>query len=104
MVRRAPRNAQEDQGGFGQTGSSSEYSWQNDVEFVLRMQDFIELCRKRDISTAIVYARKNLAPWAPTHMAEIQHLMALLSFGEKTGVKLYRVSRQHISAAEDSYI
>jgi macrophage erythroblast attacher len=57
------------------------------------MQEFIELCRKRDISTAIVYARKNLAPWASSHMTQIQHLMALLSFGEKTGVKLYRVSR-----------
>lgn len=72
--------------------SRNRSSSQNDIEFVLRMQEFIELCRKREITTAITYARKNLAPWATSHMVQIQHLMALLSFGEKTGVKLYRVS------------
>ena len=63
----------------------------NNLEFILRLQEFIELCRKRDISGAIKYSRKNLAPWASTHMTEFQQGMTLLAFGEKTGVSLYRV-------------
>jgi macrophage erythroblast attacher len=62
----------------------------SDLEFVLRLQEFIELCRKRDTSGAIAYARKNLAPWASTHMAEVQQGMTLLAFGETTGVQTYR--------------
>ncbi|KAI9639768.1 putative negative regulation of gluconeogenesis-related protein [Dioszegia hungarica] len=62
----------------------------NNLEFTLRMQDFIELCRKRDIVGAIAYSRKNLSAWAPTHMGEIQQGMTLLAFGEKTGVGSYR--------------
>ena len=65
---------------------------QNNLEFALRLQEFIELCRKRDISGAITYSRKNLSAWAPTHMHEIQQGMTLLAFGEKTGVSMYRVS------------
>lgn len=56
------------------------------------MQDFIELCRKRDVTGAIAYSRKNLSPWAGTHMAELQQGMTLLAFGETTGVSLYKVS------------
>jgi macrophage erythroblast attacher len=63
---------------------------QSDLEFVLRLQEFIELCRKRDPAAAIAYARKNLAPWASTHMTEVQQGMTLLAFGETTGVQLYR--------------
>ncbi|OCF42887.1 macrophage erythroblast attacher isoform 1 [Kwoniella heveanensis CBS 569] len=62
----------------------------NNLEFVLRLQEFIELCRKRDITSAIAYSRKNLSPWADTHMNELQQGMTLLAFGEKTGVGLYR--------------
>lgn len=65
---------------------------QNDLEFTLRLQDFIELCRKRDIQGAIAYSRKYLAQWAPGHLSEIQQGMTLLAFGEKTGVGMYRVS------------
>ncbi|KAK8864402.1 hypothetical protein IAR55_001650 [Kwoniella newhampshirensis] len=62
----------------------------NNLEFTLRLQEFIELCRKRDIPSAIAYSRKNLAGWAGTHMTELQQGMTLLAFGEKTGVGLYR--------------
>jgi macrophage erythroblast attacher len=55
------------------------------------LQDFIELCRKRDTVGAITYARKTLAPWASTHMHEIEQGMTLLAFGERTGVGAYRV-------------
>lgn len=57
---------------------------------MLRLQEFVELCRKRDTVAAIAYARKNLAPWGSTHMSEVQHAMTLLAFGETTGVILYR--------------
>ncbi|WWD17302.1 hypothetical protein CI109_101742 [Kwoniella shandongensis] len=62
----------------------------NSLEFTLRLQEFIELCRKRDIPAAIAYSRKNMAGWAGTHMTELQQGMTLLAFGEKTGVGLYR--------------
>jgi macrophage erythroblast attacher len=64
---------------------------QNNLEFALRLQDFIELCRKRDIQGAIAYSRKYLAQWAPGHLQEIQQGMTLLAFGERTGVGMYRV-------------
>lgn len=59
---------------------------------MLRLQEFIELCRRRDTVGAIAYARKNLANWAVSHMFELQQAMTLLAFGEKTGVGVYRVS------------
>ncbi|BEJ14829.1 hypothetical protein CspHIS471_0405960 [Cutaneotrichosporon sp. HIS471] len=62
----------------------------SDLEFTLRTQEFIELCRNRATSDAIAYARKNLAPWAATHMAQLQSSMTLLAFGETTGVQAYR--------------
>ncbi|KIR33741.1 macrophage erythroblast attacher isoform 1 [Cryptococcus deuterogattii MMRL2647] len=62
----------------------------NNLEFTLRLQEFIELCRKRDITTAITYARKYLSGWASAHMPEFQKGMSLLAFGEKTGVAPYR--------------
>ncbi|RXK38290.1 hypothetical protein M231_04463 [Tremella mesenterica] len=62
----------------------------NNLEFTLRMQEFIELCRKRDIAGAIAYSRKSLSPWAGTHMVELRQAMTLLAFGERTGVNVYR--------------
>ncbi|BEI91946.1 uncharacterized protein CcaverHIS019_0407660 [Cutaneotrichosporon cavernicola] len=62
----------------------------SDLEFTLRTQEFIELCRQRATTDAIAYARKNLAPWAATHMAQLQSSMTLLAFGETTGVQAYR--------------
>lgn len=65
---------------------------QNDLEFLLRKQEYIELCRKRDVEGAIAYSRKSLAPWAATHMRDLQQVMTLLAFGETTGVEVYKVS------------
>ncbi|WVQ82383.1 hypothetical protein IAT38_004511 [Cryptococcus sp. DSM 104549] len=67
----------------------------NNLEFTLRLQEFIELCRKREITSAIAYSRKNLAGWAATHMVELQQGMTLLAFGEKTGVGMYRRLYEH---------
>jgi hypothetical protein len=58
------------------------------------MQEFIELCRARKIEAAITYSRKNLAPWAATHLRELQQGMTLLAFGETAGIAAYRVSFQ----------
>ncbi|WVN88235.1 uncharacterized protein L203_103436 [Cryptococcus depauperatus CBS 7841] len=62
----------------------------NNIEFTLRLQEMIELCRKRDVAGAIAYSRKNLSGWAGTHMTELQKGMALLVFGERTGVDAYQ--------------
>ncbi|WVQ72588.1 hypothetical protein IAR50_002146 [Cryptococcus sp. DSM 104548] len=62
----------------------------NNLEFTVRLQEFIELCRKRDITAAVAYARKNLSGWAASHMPDFQKGMTLLVFGEKTGVSSYR--------------
>lgn len=59
------------------------------------MQEFIELCRKRDTVGARAYAAKNLAQWAAT--PEMQQGATLLAFGETTGVPRYRVSRDEFS-------
>ena len=69
---------------------------QNNLEFTLRVQEYIELCRQRKVPEAIVYSRKNLAPWDATHLVELQQAMTLLAFGEKSGVALYRVSPLHL--------
>ncbi|ORY33959.1 CTLH/CRA C-terminal to lish motif domain-domain-containing protein [Naematelia encephala] len=63
---------------------------QNTLEFTLRLQEFIELCRRRDTVGAIAYSRKHLSTWASTHLVEIQQGMTLLAFGERTGVGAYR--------------
>jgi macrophage erythroblast attacher len=78
--------------GLDQQRDTADYATQNNLEFTLRLQEFIELCRKRDTVGAISYARKTLAPWASTHMHEIEQGMTLLAFGERTGVGAYRVS------------
>lgn len=65
------------------------------------MQEFTELCRKRDTAAAIAYSRKNLAPWASSHMPQLQQAMTMLVFGERTGVNLYKVST-HCSASRRS--
>jgi hypothetical protein len=93
MVWREPWNAQENQGWSHRLFSHPELTNQNNLEFTLRMQEFVELCRQRKVPEAIVYSRKNLAPWAATHLIELQQAMTLLAFGEKSGVAVYRVSR-----------
>mmetsp|Transcript_5102 Transcript_5102/g.10456 ORF Transcript_5102/g.10456 Transcript_5102/m.10456 type:complete len:393 (-) Transcript_5102:261-1439(-) len=50
------------------------------LEFKLRKAEFLELVCKRQLMDAITYARKHLAPWAKTHMKELQQAMATLVF------------------------
>ncbi|KAG0470003.1 hypothetical protein HPP92_016703 [Vanilla planifolia] len=60
-------------------------------EFLLRHQEFIELVRVDESLKAIAYARKFLAPWAPTHMKELQRAMATLAFKSNTECATYSV-------------
>eukprot|EP00698_Gefionella_okellyi_P011609 TRINITY_DN3067_c0_g2_i1.p2 TRINITY_DN3067_c0_g2~~TRINITY_DN3067_c0_g2_i1.p2 ORF type:complete len:374 (-),score=73.71 TRINITY_DN3067_c0_g2_i1:1749-2870(-) len=50
------------------------------LEFHLRIQEFVELRRLNKVRECVEYARKNLQPWAATHLKDIQKLMALLAF------------------------
>ncbi|KAL0917171.1 hypothetical protein M5K25_012218 [Dendrobium thyrsiflorum] len=60
-------------------------------EFLLRHQEFIELVRLDESLKAIAYARKFLAPWAATHMKELQRAMATLAFRSNTECAPYSV-------------
>ncbi|PKA56077.1 hypothetical protein AXF42_Ash015562 [Apostasia shenzhenica] len=60
-------------------------------EFLLRHQEFIELVRLDQSLKAIEYARKFLAPWASTHMKELQRAMATLAFRSNTECATYSV-------------
>jgi macrophage erythroblast attacher len=59
-------------------------SLQDSLEFALRLQEYIELCRQRSTATALTYLRKHLAPWSESHMAEIRKAMGLLACDEPT--------------------
>ncbi|KAH6574376.1 hypothetical protein BASA82_000758 [Batrachochytrium salamandrivorans] len=61
------------------------------LEFNLRLQEYTELVRNRNIPQAIAYARKYLTPWSDSHLREIQQAMGLLAFSPKTTCKGYRL-------------
>ncbi|TFK49073.1 hypothetical protein OE88DRAFT_1663441 [Heliocybe sulcata] len=67
------------------------------LEFELRLQEYIELCRSRKATEAIAYLKKHLVSWKGTHLAEIRHASALLAVTPDTksaGYKrLYDVGR-----------
>ncbi|KAJ9112329.1 hypothetical protein QFC19_000749 [Naganishia cerealis] len=62
----------------------------NYLEFSLRLQEYIELCRKKQQTDALAYAQKYLATWQETHMREIEQAMSLLFFGQGTNVGVYK--------------
>lgn len=66
---------------------------QSTLEFDLRMQEYIELCRTGQRMQAIAYSNKYLVPWQETHMAQIQQLSGLLAFPSDTTCGPYRVSQ-----------
>lgn len=74
------------------SSSIADLEWsQNYLEFSLRLQEYIELCRKRDTAAALVYLRKYLAQWKDTHLKEIPQASVLLAYDENTDVPSYRV-------------
>lgn len=62
----------------------------SELEFLLRIQEFIELARKGKQEQAIHYAQKYLAPNAATNMKEIQLAMAALAFSSSTNCPRYK--------------
>ncbi|KAJ9105393.1 hypothetical protein QFC21_001763 [Naganishia friedmannii] len=62
----------------------------NYLEFSLRLQEYIELCRRKQQSEALAYAQRHLAVWQDTHMREIEQAMSLLFFGQGTNVGVYK--------------
>ncbi|KAL1741927.1 CTLH/CRA C-terminal to lish motif domain-containing protein [Schizophyllum fasciatum] len=60
------------------------------LEFELRLQEFIELCRQRSTAQAIAYSKKHLIAWHDTHMSQIQHALALLAYAPGTTCGPYK--------------
>jgi macrophage erythroblast attacher len=61
------------------------------LEFLLRLQEFVELVKAKNFLQAIAYARKYLAPWGSTHMKELQRVTATLVFRSSTNCVPYKV-------------
>lgn len=70
--------------------SSTLKKMKSDLEFSLRMQEYIELIRARKLAEAIQYLRKWLTPSADNHMKEIQAASALLAFNPSTSCHRYK--------------
>eukprot|EP00192_Tetraselmis_astigmatica_P012651 CAMPEP_0117654264 /NCGR_PEP_ID=MMETSP0804-20121206/3650_1 /TAXON_ID=1074897 /ORGANISM="Tetraselmis astigmatica, Strain CCMP880" /LENGTH=399 /DNA_ID=CAMNT_0005460531 /DNA_START=60 /DNA_END=1260 /DNA_ORIENTATION=- len=64
---------------------------ESNLEFKLRLQEFIELVRSGARMEAILYARRHLAEWAKTDMGELQKYMAALAFKPGTACYPYMV-------------
>ncbi|XP_062230833.1 protein MAEA homolog [Phragmites australis] len=61
------------------------------LEFLLRLQEFVELVKAKNFIQAIAYARKYLAPWGATHMKELQRVTATLVFRSSTNCATYKI-------------
>ncbi|TFK34451.1 CTLH/CRA C-terminal to lish motif domain-containing protein [Crucibulum laeve] len=60
------------------------------LEFELRLQEYIELSRSRNMLEAIAYSKKHLVPWQDTHLAQIEQASALLAFPPNTRCPSYK--------------
>jgi macrophage erythroblast attacher len=60
------------------------------LEFYLRRQTYIEHTRKRDLNTAITYAKRFFPAWIDLYRKEIEQAMALLAISPGTEVEPYR--------------
>lgn len=74
------------------------------LEFMLRRQEFIELARRRDLGTCILYARKHFTAFIEGNETEIEQVIALLAIRPCTQTHpynwLYDKSRWHNIAAQ----
>ncbi|KAI0346684.1 hypothetical protein BDW22DRAFT_1405428 [Trametopsis cervina] len=62
----------------------------NPLEFELRLQEFIELARARNLLDAIAYQKKHLIQWQETHAAQINQAAALLAYTPATAFGPYK--------------
>ncbi len=67
-------------------------SFQNTLEFDLRLQEYIELARARKTVEAMAYSKKHLLPWQDTHYRQIVQAAALLCCPPTTACGPYKVS------------
>ncbi|KAF7794786.1 hypothetical protein EIP86_005928 [Pleurotus ostreatoroseus] len=69
----------------------------NPLEFDLRLQEFIELARARNLMEAIAYQKKHLNHWQETHATQIYQAAALLAYSPESAFgpykRLYDLSR-----------
>jgi hypothetical protein len=110
LVWRESRDVAEDQGqsyltpnplDLGNKETDMHDFAQNDLEFHLRRQEYVELCRSGKRNEALAYARKHLASqWAETHFQEITGMMGLLAFPSWTTVAMYQVSSRAVDDEE----
>jgi len=63
----------------------------SNLEFKLRVQEFIELVRRSAKLEAIMYARQYLSPWAASEMQDLQRAMTTLAFQPNTDCFPYMV-------------
>jgi macrophage erythroblast attacher len=61
------------------------------LEFLLRLQEFVEFVKAKNCIQAIAYARKYLAPWGSIHMKELQRVTATLVFRSNTNCAPYKI-------------
>uniref|UniRef100_A0A804PXI9 Macrophage erythroblast attacher n=1 Tax=Zea mays TaxID=4577 RepID=A0A804PXI9_MAIZE len=61
------------------------------LEFLLRLQEFVEFVKVKNFIQAIAYARKHLAPWGSVHMKELQRVTATLVFRSNTNCTPYKI-------------
>ncbi|RLM99060.1 macrophage erythroblast attacher [Panicum miliaceum] len=61
------------------------------LEFLLRLQEFVEFVKAKNCIQAIAYARKYLAPWGSIHMKELQRVTATLVFRSNTNCTPYKI-------------
>jgi macrophage erythroblast attacher len=60
------------------------------LEFMLRRQEFVEFCRKRDLTNAISYAKKHFTNFSVSNELEVEQSLALLAFGEDSDIMPYK--------------
>ncbi|KAJ3018644.1 UNVERIFIED_CONTAM: GID complex subunit containing RING finger motif [Siphonaria sp. JEL0065] len=62
----------------------------SNLEFNLRLQEYIELVRVQKLTEAIAYLKKHLTPCADVNLKEVQMAAALLAFDPETLCAKYR--------------
>lgn len=67
-------------------------NFQNNLEFDLRFQEYIELCRAGRREEAIAYSKKHLVSWQDSHLSQIKQASGLLAFPANTSCAPYKVS------------
>jgi len=62
----------------------------SNLEFKLRLQEYVNLVKENKYQEAINYAKKHLTPYSDVNLKDIQRAMALLAFSPNTKCEVYR--------------